>query len=139
MNIFDLPHGPIVRRSILILHGLICFFLTACATTPRNPERAIERQINACLPAAITMREGLTRSGVWSEVLVVHWNEGQRPRGHAYAVYLYPPGKNQLWAYDRDWGSTRVRAYRDDARAVAWAANTSRNLHGPITSAEYLK
>jgi hypothetical protein len=115
------------------------FFLAACTSTPKNPEREIERQVNACLPAAITMREGLTRSGVWSEVLVVHWTENQKPRGHAYAIYLYPPGKNQLWAYDRDWGSTRVRALRDDPRAVAWAANTSRNLHGPITSAEYLK
>lgn len=113
--------------------------LTACTSTPKNPETAVEKEINACLPAAITMREGLQRSGVWSEVLVVHWTENQRPRGHAYAVYLYPPAKNQLWAYDRDWGSTRVRAYRDDPAAVAWAANTSRNLYGPITRAEYLK
>jgi hypothetical protein len=84
------------------------------------------------------MREGLQRSGVWSEVLVVYWTD-TKPRGHAYAIYLYPPGKNQLWAYDRDWGSTRVRTLKDDPRAVAWAANTSRNLHGPITSAEYLQ
>lgn len=119
--------------------AIVCLAFAACTSTPKNPEREIERQVNACLPAAITMREGLTRSGVWSEVLVVHWTERQKPRGHAYAVYLYPPGKNQLWAYDRDWGSTRVRAYRDDPRAVAWAANTSRNLYGPITSAEYLK
>jgi hypothetical protein len=121
------------------LFTILALALTACASTPRNPQSAVEREINACLPAAITMREGLVKSGVWSEVLVVHWNEGSKSRGHAYAIYLYPPAKNQLWAYDRDWGSTRVRALRDDPRAVAWAANTSRNLHGPITSAEYLK
>jgi hypothetical protein len=121
------------------LAAVTILFLAACTSTPKNPEREVERQVNACLPAAITMREGLTRSGVWSEVLVVHWKENQKPRGHAYAIYLYPPGKNQLWAYDRDWGSTRVRALRDDPRAVAWDANTTRNHHGPITSAEYLK
>jgi hypothetical protein len=117
---------------------ILALALTACASTPKNPQAAVEREINACLPAAITMREGLQKSGVWSEVLVVHWTD-PKPRGHAYAVYLYPRGKNQLWAYDRDWGSIRVRALKDDARAVAWAANTSRNLHGPITSAEYLQ
>ena len=85
------------------------------------------------------MREGLVKSGVWSDVLVVHWNEGQKRRGHAYAIYLYPPAKNQLWAYDRDWGSIRVRAYKNDARAVAIAANNSRALFGLITSAEYLQ
>ena len=116
---------------------LLCF--SACTSTPKNPQAAVEREINACLPAAITMREGLVKSGVWSDVLVVHWNEGQKRRGHAYAIYLYPPAKNQLWAYDRDWGSIRVRAYKNDARAVAIAANNSRALFGLITSAEYLQ
>lgn len=118
--------------------AILALALTACASTPKNPQAAVEREINACLPAAITMREGLVKSGVWSEVLVVHWNEA-KPRGHAYAVYLYPKGKNQLWAYDRDWGSIRVRALKDDARSVARSANASRNLYGPITSAQYLQ
>lgn len=120
------------------LLAIITLALSACVSTPKNPQTAVEREINACLPAAITMREGLVESGVWSEVLVVHWTD-TKPRGHAYAVYLYPPGKNQLWAYDRDWGSTRVRALKNDPRAVARAANASRNLYWPITSAEYLK
>jgi len=117
---------------------ILALALTACVSTPKNPQAAVEREINACLPAAITMREGLQRSGVWSEVLVVHWTD-TKPRGHAYAVYLYPPGKNQLWAYDRDWGSTRARALKDDPHVVAKAANASRNLFSPITSAEYLR
>ena len=114
------------------LLAIIALALTACTSTPRNPQAAVERELNACLPAAITMREGLVKSGVWAEVLVVHWRDAKdKPRGHAYAIYLYPPSQNQLWAYDRDWGSTRVRAYKDDARAVATAANMSRNLFGP--------
>ena len=120
------------------LLAILALALTACASTPRNPQREVERRINACLPAAITMREGLVKSGVWSEVLLVEWRDA-KPRGHAYAVYLYPPAKNQLWAYDRDWGSTRVRAYKNDARAVATAANMSRAIYGPITRAEYLQ
>lgn len=117
---------------------ILALALTACASTPRNPQSAVEREINACLPAAITMREGLVESGVWSEVLLVEWRDS-KPRGHAYAVYLYPPGRNQLWAYDRDWGSTRVWAKKTDALAVAKAANTSRAIYGPITRAEYLQ
>jgi hypothetical protein len=118
---------------------IVALLLAACTTTPRNPQSEVEKHLNACLPAAITMREGLVESGIWSEVLVVHWLEGKKARGHAYAVYLYPPAKNQLWAYDRDWGSIRVRALKSDARAVAMAANNSRALWGPITSAEYLQ
>lgn len=126
-----------MNRLLIIVLALA---LTACASTPKNPEAAVEKEKNACLPAAITMREGLQRHDVWSEVLVVEWTEpAGKKRGHAYAVYLYPPAKNQLWAYDRDWGSTRVRAYKDDSRAVAAAANMSRNIYGPITRAEYLK
>ncbi len=121
------------------LLAIAALAIVACTSTPLNPQAAVEREINACLPAAITMREGLVKSGVWADVLVVHWKDGQKQRGHAYAVYLYPPAKNQLWAYDRDWGSIRVRAYKNDARAVAVAANNSRALFGPITSAEYLQ
>jgi hypothetical protein len=120
--------------------AILVVLLTACVSTPKNPEAAVEKEKNACLPAAITMREGLQKHDVWSEVLVVEWTEpAGKKRGHAYAVYLYPKGKNQLWAYDRDWGSTRVRAYKNDARAVATAANMSRDIHGPIARAEYLK
>ena len=120
------------------LFAILALALTACASTPRNPQSAVEREINACLPAAITMREGLVKSGIWSEVLLVEWRD-TKPRGHAYAVYLYPPAKNQLWAYDRDWGSTRVHALKNNARAVATAANMNRAIYGPITRAEYLQ
>lgn len=119
---------------------IVALALSACTQPPRNPQAAVEREINSCLPAAITMREGLVKSGVWSEVLVVHWRDtADNMRGHAYAVYLYPPAKNQLWAYDNNWGSIRVSAYKDDPRMVAFAANMARNYYGPITLAEYLK
>lgn len=125
-------------RLVLSICALI---MVSCAALPKNPERELERQVNACLPAAITMRESLRRYDVWAQVLEVHWIDGQsnKTRGHAYAVYLYPPGKNKLWAYDRDWGSIRVRAYKDDAEAVARSANASRALFGSLTSAEYIR
>lgn len=122
-------------RTVLIISAIM---ICSCISTPKNPESDIERQVNACLPSAITMREGLVKSGVWSDVLLVHWTD-TKPRGHAYAIYLYPPGKNKLWAYDRDWGSIRVRAFKDNPMAVAVSANASRNIYGKITSAEYLK
>lgn len=127
-----------IKLTMTHLLPILALALTACTSLPRNPQAAVEREINACLPAAITMREGLVESGVWSEVLLVEWRDS-KPRGHAYAVYLYPPGRNQLWAYDRDWGSTRVRALKFDALAVAKAANYSRAIYGPITRAEYLQ
>lgn len=122
------------------LLAIIALALTACTQPPRNPQAAVEREINACLPAAITMREGLVKSGVWAEVLVVHWRDAKdRPRGHAYAIYLYPPAKNQLWAYDNNHGSTRIHAYKNDARMVAFASMFARNIYGNITSAEWLQ
>lgn len=120
------------------LIALVSLATCACTSLPSNPEAGVEKQIKACLPAAITMREGLRRSNVWSEVLVVSWNDGT-PRGHAYCIYLYPQGQNQLWAYDRDWGSTRIRAYKDDANSVAQHAQRSRAIYSPVLSAEYLR
>jgi hypothetical protein len=113
-------------------------FVAACASTPRNPEAWMEREINACLPTAIAFREGLRRYNVWSEVLVARWWDGSSPRGHAYAVYLYPPGKNQLWTYDQ-WGSYRSHAYTNSPVMVAHAANLQRNLSTERLTAEYLQ
>ena len=116
--------------------SLVC--LAGCTSTPRNPEAWMEREINACLPTAIAFREGLRKYNVWSEVLVARWWDGKRSRGHAYTVYLYPPGKNQLWTYD-SWGSYRSRAYTNNPLMVAQTANLQRNLSIDRLTAEYLK
>lgn len=110
-----------------------------CQTVPTNPEKEAEKQINACVPNAIIMANALKRQGVWAKVLEVKWNTTNRINGHAYTIYLYPPAKNQLWAYDRDWGSTRIRAFKDNPKMVAERANYSRNIYYPIKSVEYLE
>lgn len=121
--------------KILIAFSLL---IMGCQITPSNPEKGAEKQINACLPNAIIMSSALRRQGVWAKVLEVKWESTNKINGHAYTIYLYPPSKNQLWAYDRDWGSTRIRAFKDDPRMVAEKANSSRAIYYPIKRAEYL-
>lgn len=111
---------------------------TGCQSTPSNPETEAEKQINACLPNAIIMAQALRRQGIWAKVLIVKWDTQQKIKGHAYTIYLYPTAQNQLWSYDRDWGSIRVRAYKDDVYDVARKANSSRNIYSPLKSAEYI-
>ena len=124
-------------KKVLTLNCLLVF-LVGCTSVPKNPEAEAEKQINACLPNAIIMAQALRRQDVWAKVLMVKWNKTGNINGHAYTIYLYPPGKNQLWSYDRDWGSMRIRAYKDNAIEVARQANSQRNLNWPLTSAVYL-
>jgi hypothetical protein len=120
------------------LAAIVCLAFVACASTPKNPEAWMEREINACLPTAIAFREGLRKYNVWAEVLVARWWDGTQPRGHAYTAYLYPPGRNQLWTYD-SWGSIRSRAFKNDPLAVARTANVQRNQSTQQLTAEYLR
>lgn len=122
-------------KIILITLSLL---IMGCQSTPINPEKGAEKQINACVPNAIIMASALRRQGVWAKVLEVKWQSTNRINGHAYTIYLYPPSKNQLWAYDRDWGSIRIRAFKDDPKMVAEKANSSRAIYHPIKSAAYL-
>ena len=122
--------------KFLVLLALLLF--TGCQTTPKNPEAEAEKQINACLPNAIIMSQALRRQDVWARVLVVTWDIKEKINGHAYTIYLYPPGQNQLWAYDRDWGSMRIRAFKDDVYDVARKANQSRNIYWPLRKAEFI-
>jgi len=117
---------------------MLSFTMLGCQTTPKNPESEAEKQINACLPNAIIMSQALRRQNVWARVLIVKWDIQQKINGHAYTIYLYPPGQNQLWAYDRDWGSMRIRAFKDDVYDVARKANQSRRIYWPLTFAEYI-
>jgi hypothetical protein len=116
---------------------LLILLLASCVSTPKNPEAWMEREINACLPTAIAFREGLRKYNVWSEVLVTTWND-PKPRGHAFCVYLYPSGKNQLWSYDQ-WGSYRTRAFTNNPTQVAEQALRARAIYNPPTSAYYVK
>jgi hypothetical protein len=94
----------------------------------------VDEQINDCLPAAIAAKEIMERQGVPAKVLVVRWQEGERTRGHAYAVFRY--GKK--FAYDKDFGSIQLTSGMDEPTWEAWEANWKRGHKGEITEAYYL-
>lgn len=87
----------------------ICFLICGCESLPINPHRWMAREKNACLPTAIAFKESLSKSGIWSEVIVYKYkNNKGKYIGHAIVAYLYPSGHNKLWTYDYE-GSWRVR------------------------------
>lgn len=114
--------------------------ITACSTTPKNPQAWMEQEINACMPTAIAFREGLRESNVWAHVLVYKYysSEYKRMRGHAIVAYLYPKGTNQLWTYDQ-LGSYRTRAYISNEDAIAKYAHKVRGNEGTFDSAEWIR
>ena len=109
----------------------IACLLAACNT--------VDEQINDCLPAAIAAKRVMEKNGVPTKVLVVHWDEGGKERGHAYAIFRY--GKK--WAYDKDFGSISLDAdiapNLDQAYWEAWEANWKRGHKGEIKQAYYLE
>jgi hypothetical protein len=128
-----------MKNLFLILS--ICFIFTSCVNTPKNTEAWMENQKNACLPTAIAFREGLRRSGIWAEVLTYHWKDPKtsKIKGHAITVYMYPPGKNQLYTYDH-WGSYRTRAWKDNPRMIAEQAVWVRYFENwNLIDAQFLK
>jgi hypothetical protein len=127
-----------MKRILLSLMG--CIIFTSCTSTPKNPESWMELQKNACLPTAISFREGLKKYNVWSEVIVYHWLDTKKNKlnGHAIVAYMYPTGKNQLWTYDY-WGSYRIRAFKDDPVDIAQKAVNARQEDRYVSYAEFLK
>ena len=119
---------------------LISLALALAGCAPTNPEKWMERQANACLPAAIAFKQGLRRQDVWADVFAYRFRDPAdgRGRGHAMVAYLYPPGKNQLWTYDAE-GSFRVRAYKDDLPAIAREANAARGWGSATWGAEWVR
>jgi hypothetical protein len=111
--------------SILLLP--LAILLAACS----QPEQGVKD----CLPAAIAAREIMEKQGVAAKVLVVHWKEDSRERGHAYTIFRY--GKK--WSYDKDFGSIALTSGMDGPQWEAWEANFKRGLRGQITKAEYLE
>jgi len=115
-------------------------FVTACETTPTNPEFWMERQVNACLPTAIIFKQSLKKYNIWSEVFRYSWigKEDGKYHGHAMVAYLYPQGKNQLWTYDAH-GSYRVRAFTNNVTQIAQEAHKVRGSTESIFNAEFIK
>ncbi len=116
-------------RPLLAIFALA---LSGCLTA--------QQQVNDCLPAAIAAREVMQKQGVPAKVLVVHWREGDRTRGHAYAVFSYG-GKR--WSYDKQFGSIPLTAGpspdQNHALWEAWEANLKRGHRGEIREAYYLQ
>lgn len=98
---------------------MVCIInlLLGCVTTPpiAVPQEARETQINACLPNAIMLCEGMKKEGIQARVLSIYTANN----GHAVCVYLYPTGANKLWVWDADWGSIQVIAYYDNPQQIA--------------------
>ena len=122
-----------MKSSLLI----ICLFLAACATEPRNAEQWMARERNACLPTAVSMAEGLKRQGVQARVVRYSYDRAGKRIGHAITAYLYPPGANQLWTYDYE-GSWRTRAFWESPLDIARSAERLRARQYEITHAEFL-
>ena len=113
--------------------AIACLSLVGCSTNP--PFLAwSSNEKNACLPEAAVMVQGLCKAEIQAKVLIITTPEFR----HAVAVYLYPPGSNQMWAWDANWKSLRLRAYWTDADqcARAWLTTTAHFI--PLTSAEFL-
>lgn len=97
---------------------LALLLLSGCASTTHLP--------NGCLVDAIAHKTAMDAkaslaSGTWNEILFVTggaYGDGVTSPGHVYNVFLWPPGGNTLWAYDRR-GSQRVRAYISDPNMIA--------------------
>jgi hypothetical protein len=122
-------------RKLLLFFTLL---LAACASSePRSAEQWMARERNACLPAAVSMAEGLKRQGVQAKVVRYGYNRNGKRIGHAITAYLYPPGDNQLWTYDYE-GSWRTRAFWEDAMGIAATAERLRARHYEIKYAEFL-
>lgn len=119
---------------------VLVIFLTACQTTPTNPEFWMEKEINACLPTAIIFKQSLRKYDIWSEVFKYSWkdNETGKLRGHAMVAYLYPPGKNQLWTYDK-LGSWRTYAFTNNVTSIAQYAHSIRGNTEKVIRAEYIR
>ena len=124
-------------RLVLVL---LLVLLTACQTTPTNPEFWMEKEINACLPTAIIFKQSLKKYDIWSEVFRYSWKDSQtgKIRGHAMVAYLYPPGKNQLWTYDSE-GSWRTYAYTNNVKGIAQYAHMVRGSTETVFGAEYIR
>ena len=136
----NLHYNTIMKTTLhSFIYLFIFIFFFGCANVPNNPESWMEMKKNACLPTAIAFREGLKKYDIWSEVIIYHWYEQRRRKinGHAITVYMYPKGKNQLWSYD-NWGSYKIRAYKDDPVDIAQKATNARSENRNVTSAYFL-
>ncbi len=121
-----------MKRLLLLISAIA---LVGCSTTPVEEPPVSGLMKNACLPEAIMMTKALKDHEVEARVLAIFAEDF----GHAICVYMYPPGKNQLWGWDSYWKSLRLRAYTNDpeSAAKAWLRWTHPNK--TLKSANYIE
>ena len=113
----------------------LSLFLVGCVHQPiADPSHA--GQQNGCLPDAIEMVQGLHGAGIQAEVVRMTFEDASM--GHAIAAYIYPPGSNKLYVWDKANGSFRIHAIFADPVAIAngyafWTASPN------ITTAEFIQ
>lgn len=114
----------------------IVLLLASCATRPpvaESPASGLYR--NACLPEAAMMAQSLRAKSIPAKVLgltTATW-------AHALCIYTYPPGQNQLWAWDERWKSLRLHAFFDNPSQIARAWMSATAHPETLISAEYLE
>lgn len=121
-----------MTKHLPILAACLC--LAACALPPAPEPEFAGRYGNACLPEAIAMSQSLKKHGIESRVLGIYTPQW----GHAVCTYLYPPGKNQLWAWDSHWKSLRLRAWANDPDSLARAWLAATHPGTPLKHAQFL-
>ena len=100
------------KISLLILVVL----MVGCVTHPPLVDNKLKFKYgNDCLPQAIIMAQSLKDHNIDVKVLLIYTENW----GHAICVYMYPPGQNKMWGWDRFWKSMRLRAWKDDPNGVA--------------------
>ena len=132
---------PLLAPLILCALLCICGFLYA---VPSNPDWYLEREINGCLPTAITFRESLRKYGVWARVLLtvyvdeLHEN-GKYKHGHAMVVFIYPSGKQRLWSYDSEGSWEIPYSQFPDPITIAKKAFEVRGQSRRVVSAKFIE
>ena len=98
-----------------VLIVVVCLF-QSCGRPPIPPPKHAGQE-NGCLPDAIEMVQGLHDAGIQAEVIRMDFPAPMN--GHAVAAYIYPPGSNKIYVWDKPYGSMRVNARFNDPMGIA--------------------
>lgn len=115
------------------LSVIFFFLILSCDNYP--PADGLNfRYGNDCLPQAIVMTEALREKKIEATVLILQTNENWN---HALCIYNYPPG--MLWAWDADWKSIRLNAWKVSPHSVGRAWLKITHPQTILKTAEYLE
>ena len=117
-----------MKTIIKSLITIVAVLLVSCTTTPPEGAKGLKYLYggNDCLPQAIAMTSQLQDKGIDASVVIISSKDGKF--NHAICRYVYPRKSINVWGWDAYWGSTCLRAYKNDPQAIAnawmiWSAN----------------